>query len=465
MKKISHKLIFGMIALTALATITIWIYQIAFLETNYMERRLSVLGQAMEVVSKLYENNNMNELEYYAEDLFYTSNITTEIIAMDGTVLYVTGNMMGRGYMISPRVLKGTYFDTLITTGIASSTVPHVRLNTEVFTVSKIIGDNKGILTGSMPIEPIKETINILKKQLFYISIILLLLSIIIGTFISRVFLKPIRSLNESVNALARGDMQARVDVTSMDEIGALSRNFNQMAGELSKIDRLRKDLVANVSHELRTPLGIIKGYTEMTRDIHGEDKEKREHNLDIIIKETDRLSDVVSDILNLSQIESGYMPIEKKRLDIVELAKTTLSKFKLMATKKKVSLVFQIEGEAHDVYADPKRIEQVFHNLISNAIQNTGDGGQVYVNIKYYEQEVTVEIEDTGIGIPPGQLDSIWDRYYKVHSEEGHAEGTGLGLSIVKSILEAHQLTYGVTSVLGQGSIFYFTLPLYNNK
>ncbi len=460
MKKISHKLILGMLMVTILSVGILWIYQTVFLEKNYMNSRVEILKRSTEELAGFY-NTDPDSFVENSESLFMDRNIATEVSTVDGQILYSNGNTMGgRGQASGFRVLRGAYLEELLRSGEATITTTHQRQNTELFTYSMLLEDKETVITTSLPIGPINETIDILKRQLLNISFILIVVSVLIGTFFSRFFLRPIKKLNQSVNALAAGDMETRVDVDTSDEIGELSGNFNKMAERLSKVDRLRKDLVANVSHELRTPLGLIRGYAEMSKDIHRNDPQSREENLDIIIEESERLGRMVDEMLDMSRIQSGNMDLWQEEIDIMELAKSAVNKYSIVAEDKNIQLSAMGAKESFYVWADRRRMEQVFHNLVSNAIAHT-DSGNVDIVLTEKKNVLRVDIRDTGSGIPADQLEHIWDRYYKINSSNRSSGGSGIGLSITKAIFEAHDIKFGVESTPGRGSDFYFEIPI----
>lgn len=460
MKKISHKLILGMLLVTILSVGILWIYQRVFLESSYMKSRVDILKETTEELTELYNEDTESFVES-AEFVFMDRSIATEVSTVDGRILYSTGNTMGRGQTAGFRVLRGEYLDELLMTGEATTTTAHQRQNTEIFTYSRLLGDGNTVITTSLPIEPINETVQILERQLLNISLILIVVSIFIGTFFSRVFLRPIMKLNRSVNALAAGNMEARVDVETKDEIGALAKNFNMMAEELYKVDRLRKDLVGNVSHELRTPLGLIRGYAEMSRDIHRDDPESREENLDIIIEESQRLGRMVDDMLDLSRIQSGNIELWYEEVDMAELAQASALKYSIAAQQKGVDIQVTTQEDLHNVWVDRRRLEQVFHNFITNALNHTEKGGSIQIEIFEKEGLLETHVKDTGRGIPPNQIEHIWDRYYKVNGSNRDSGGSGIGLSIAKSIFQAHKIDFGVHSSLGEGSDFFFKIPI----
>jgi signal transduction histidine kinase len=258
---------------------------------------------------------------------------------------------------------------------------------------------------------------------------------------------------------MAGGNLAARIKLVSRDEIGRLADTINHMGHELSKIDQLRKDLIANVSHELRTPLSLIKGYAETIRDISGSVPEKREKQVNIIIEEADRLSNIVDDILNLSQMQAGYLNLQIGSFMLSDTLDKVLKRFEILGEKTKVSLHLE-NAPAFLVKADETRIEQVLFNLINNAFNHSAPGGIIKVATFESPDKVRVSVSDTGKGIPKEEIDYIWDRFYKADkSGQRKMSGTGLGLAIVKNILNAHHAAFGVESQVGLGTTFWFEL------
>ena len=217
----------------------------------------------------------------------------------------------------------------------------------------------------------------------------------------------------------------------------------------------MRRDLLANVSHDLRTPLTMIKGYGEVMRDLPGENTPE---NVQIIIDEAERLTSLVNDLLDLSKLESGVVPLEKASFNLTESIRLILHRYDKLAD---YSFPFAYEEDVW-VNADELKISQVVYNLVNNAITYSGADKTITLRQTLREGKVRVSVTDTGEGIPPDKLQDIWERYYKVDKEHKRAQmGSGLGLSIVKNILDMHGGAYGVESQLGQGSTFWFELPL----
>ena len=239
------------------------------------------------------------------------------------------------------------------------------------------------------------------------------------------------------------------------DEIGQLSVDISEMGQSLGQIDRLRKELIGNISHELRTPLSIIRGYAETLRDVTGDNPEKRSKQLDIIVKESERLGHLIEDVLSMSQLESGVIPLELKCFDLVKTLGEMSNRFNVVHDIK-----LQCNVESILVKADKARIEQVLYNLIGNAVQHSESQDPVEMVVSVQGDGVKVAIRDYGHGIASDELPFIWDRFYQSkNTENGKPSGTGLGLAIVKAILVNHKVNYGAASEVGKGSTFWFTL------
>ena len=309
------------------------------------------------------------------------------------------------------------------------------------------------------PIETARKTIF---AQFSYIMFFLIIGTVATAFLLSKLISKPLSGMNESAKQLAQGNYDVDFDVGGYREINELSMTLNYAARELSKNDNLQKELIANISHDLRTPLTMIKGYSEMMRDIPGENTPE---NVQAIIDETERLSMLVNDLLDLSKIESGTKEFAPESFDLTGAVAEVIERYEKMNSAKGYNIEFIYDGNVL-VSADKSMILQVIYNFINNAINYCGD--DLYIGVRQDiltnttgEKVARLSIIDHGVGIEPDKLPLIWDRYYKVDGVHRRAVvGSGLGLSIVKKILTRHNASYGVESKLGEGSIFWFELP-----
>jgi signal transduction histidine kinase len=310
-------------------------------------------------------------------------------------------------------------------------------------------------------ISPVEATVDTLRHQLIFITVIVLAVAVILAFFLSRRIAAPIIHINESARELARGRYDIDFSGRGYLEIKELSDTLNHAAGELAKVDNLRRELIANVSHDLRTPLTMITGYGEVMRDVPGENSAA---NVQVIIDEAQRLSRLVSDLLDISRLQAGAQELQPRVFELTQSLEVILNRFTKFTEQSGYRIDFWAEEKLF-VLADEVKISQVFYNLISNAIHYTGTDRLVTIRQSRTERDTAlIEVIDTGEGIPEAELPHIWDRYYKVDKSHRQFDvGSGLGLSIVKTVLEAHHAPFGARS--GEtGTVFWFELPLAEN-
>ncbi len=313
-------------------------------------------------------------------------------------------------------------------------------------------------------IQPLGTTIEIFKRMFFIVALITVVLTFIISTLFAVKIANPIVRMNRAAKSLPQGKFDSSVGNDGFAEIKQLSATLTQASKEIAKTDGLRRELVSNISHDLRTPLTMIKAYAEMIRDLSGDNPEKRGRHLNVIIDETDRLSSLVNDILDLSKLEAGVAEMSIERFNFGERLSSVVSRFDILREKEGVDV--QLHGGSNILIdADPIKLEQVVYNLINNAVTYAGADNIVEVRLyRTTNRTVCFEVTDHGDGISPENLPLVWDRYYKVNdpgaTHKRAKMGSGIGLSIVKNILELHGFQYGVDSELSKGSTFWFEAP-----
>lgn len=311
------------------------------------------------------------------------------------------------------------------------------------------------------PLYPVDSTVQILAQQLFLVTAASLMLAVLLALWLSGRLSRPLIRIRDSAEQLARGEYDVRFQGGNYTEIDELATTLTHTAQELSKSEDLQRDLLANVSHDLRTPLTMVKSYAELVRDISGENPEKRNMHLGVIIEEADRLDELVGDILTLSKIQSGVDVMVLEPLDMKELADQVLNTFRVLEELDEYR--FELESPETPVWVrgDARRLSQVLHNLIANAVRYSMEKKMVRVTLRDVNDRIRVAVEDRGIGIPAEELERIWDRYQRASKQSTRtlSKGSGLGLSITKEILQLHGAEFGVESREGEGSCFWFTL------
>ena len=270
---------------------------------------------------------------------------------------------------------------------------------------------------------------------------------------------RRLRAVQDATERVGQGDLGARAPDGGGDEVAALARSFNAMAGQLQASDRSRRQLLADVSHELNTPLTAMRGYIEtLAMSELSIDAATRERYVDIVMEETRRLEHIIGDLLDLARLEGGGDTIRRIDVDVAALFERVAERHGRDLQSRRIELVQQVDPAAESLVGDPDRLEQAIQNLAANALRHTPEGGTVTLSAERTGDTVRLSVRDSGSGIAPEQLPHIFDRFYKGDASRKSAGGSGLGLSIVKAIVERHGGTITVHN--DEGAVFEIVLP-----
>lgn len=451
---------------TILVFVLMWIFQIFFLESFYEKMKTnSVAENAVEIVNAYnseYKKGNKSEFVEKYTEIAIENDVCVEVLDRYGRSIYskdVLGNCLLHGKENSTY----TFLNEIRRTGLSEALykVSNPSSHNNMLIYICVLGNTnnpEGYLLINSELVPVSSTVSIIKRQLIIITVILILIAAVISVFLANRISKPIDRITKSAENLAKGDFNTYFDGTGYLEAQKLADTLTYAEKELSRVDTMQRDLMANVSHDLRTPLTMLKAYAEMIRDLSGDNPIKRNEHLEIIINETDRLSAMVNDILDLSKLQSGKQKLNPSEFEINSKLTEIIGRFKGISEKMGYHIHFTPDTEKI-VYCDVVKIEQVIYNLINNAINYTGADKQVYVRQINKPDGVVIEVEDTGDGIEEDKIKLIFDKYYRSENHKREVIGTGLGLSIVKEVLKLHGYDYGVRSTIGKGSIFWFKI------
>ena len=435
----------------------LWISQILFLTIFYEKYQINNLKQ---VEQKLLSNQyTTSEIEQIA----YENDICIEFVY--DSKFYIFNGRNNQCLLNTNNINIKNIINKFI---LSNKEKDIVMLKNPINKTKSILYNIKldnGYIFMNTALEDVDSTTSILRNQLIYITLIVIMLALLVSIYLSKMLNEPIIKITKEAKKLSKGNNALKLEKSNIYEIDELSNVLEYASKEINKTDELRRDLLANVSHDLKTPLTMIKAYAEMIRDIDTEDKLRREENLNIIIKETDRLNVLVNDILNLSKLESNAETLDKEEFDLIKLIKDISKQFNIIKDFENYKFKFKTPRKAL-VYGDYNKISQVIYNLINNAINYTGKDLNVIIEVIEKKKTYLVNIKDTGNGINKEEQKLIWEKYYK--NEKNHKRnkiGTGLGLSIVKSILEKHNFVYGVESELNKGTTFYFEIDKVNRN
>lgn len=462
---LSFKLWLYFTLFAVMVTGILWFLEVFFLNNYYQYMKIVEVNRIAIDINQMYGRNN------FLENVDRIS---------DGTDMHIRIETMGipifdpslsdsrtpvYTYARELEILKSELAKS--DDGTVSLIMPEKSSEYNLLAYAEILGSpNTGtVLYLFSPLYPVASTINILRQQLTYVTIIAIILAAVLSAYFSSRITKPISNINRTAKQLAKGNYGITFKGDHYSEIIELADTLTYTSIQLEKASTLQKDLIANVSHDLRTPLTMVKSYAEMIRDLSGDNPEKRSRHLQVIIDEADRLNLLVSDMLTLSRVQSGAITLERAPFRIKEATEAIIQTYDVLVEQEGYTILFDC-SEKFIVNGDEVKIKQVISNLLNNAIKYCGSDRTVYISIKKVHGKMRFEVTDHGMGISPEDLQYIWNRYYKASTNHVRTTtGTGLGLSIVKNLLSLHKADFGVESEIGKGSTFWFTLPIERNK
>ena len=438
----------------------------------YRNDRLKIVESISNTIEELLLKDNVSKKDLNNTDkLVIGNNVCALVYNENGESIY-DSDSLGQLCMLNKEVSLSDE-ESFVITKNPKKFIEMIKNDTISKTINSDITDTEMILYGKQiksnlanyylvintPLEPIETYVDFILNQYLYIALFVILIALVVAFFLAKSISSPIVNMKKEANKLAEGNYDARFKTNSFSEINELATTLDDATNKLSKVDELRKDLVANVSHDIKTPLTMIKAYAEMIKDISGEDPDKRNEHLDVIIKETDYLNKLVTDMSELSKLQSGIIELNKTNFDLKQCVLDVIELLAHLIEDKHIRLINNLDESI--VYADEIKISQVIYNFLSNAIKHSKDNSDITINLVDEDEiKVRFEVIDNGEGIAEDVLPYIWDRYYKVDKNFNRTvESTGLGLAIAKAILEAHKASYGATSKVDVGSTFYFEL------
>jgi signal transduction histidine kinase len=290
-------------------------------------------------------------------------------------------------------------------------------------------------------------------------GLIAIVVALILTFVLSRRILSPVKALTQAARRLGKGDFSQRVGVDEKGEVGELAESFNTMASDLEHNEQLRRNMVADIAHELRTPLSNLNGYLEAIRD--GVVKPNPD-TIRSLSEEGATLSRLVDDLQELSLADAGELKLVYQPEDISTLINESVAAVRTKAAAKNITMSAELQAELPQANIDSHRIKQVLNNLLENAIAHTGRQGSVTVTARRQVKDITVSVADTGEGISAQDLPNIFERFYRADKSRARSTGgSGLGLTIARRLVEAHGGRIWAESQPGQGSTFFFTLPI----
>ncbi len=488
---ISKKLFLITFGLIFIVLIFSMLFQILFFEDFYLNKKIKDMTREINKFSEIYsydisdEKNLIKALFRFEQD----NNSKVAIFSINGELKYLTNysnnndDFQTLTAFCTELLNDKSLINKVITTGKSQSSVFENQFTntTKIGTIApmSLNSRNDSIIISVSSMQPINEATGVIREFYFY----LFLGFIIIGFFLSSVYAnlisKPLVNINKVAKRMSSMDFTAKCEETSDDEIGNLATTLNFLSSTLKnalddlklknkkleediekerKLEEMRKDFVASVSHDLKTPIGIIEGYAEGLKDGIATGKDALIY-LETIIDESHKMNKLVTNMLELSKLESGNLELVLERFNILRLIRKLLKSFKLEFDSKNIKITLNTDLEYCYVIGDIFQLEQVLTNLISNTLKYTPNGNDVIIEVNYVNDLVNLSIENKGSFIPEDEIDNLYNKFYRIDKARNTSNNSnGLGLAIVKRILSLHESSYSLYNT-EDGVKFEFTL------
>ncbi len=435
-----------------------------FFSTYYyssVEQTLS--GRSVELLNILSDYNSDTDAGFsstvrdYVENFSEKENMEITVISRSGDIMVISTGFTPEGDEPMPD------YDMAKTaaSGYAKWTG---RLSTgeKVTAITRIVRNSSGNTVCAIRYVSSLSAVNrlVFSAIAIFTAVGILIISLVIfsGTYFIRSIVRPVRVISDTAKKIAQGDFNAQIDKMYDDEIGDLCDSINDMARELGASERLKNDFISSVSHELRTPLTAIKGWAETMQSCGIPDQETFDKGMDIIVKESSRLTGIVEELLDFSRMQNESMVLRMEKLDILAEIEEVLYMLRDRAITEQKHLLYDQPDIMPPVMADKNKLKQVFINIIDNALKYTPAEGVVGIQVLHEGEVIKIVVTDTGCGIAPDDLPRVKDKFFKANQS---VRGSGIGLAIADEIIQKHGGTLDIESGIGVGTTVTITIPV----
>ena len=464
----------------ALIFSVLWLLQTVFLQSFYNEMLIKNTRKAAETIA---ENSSCENITDIIDSITLDNSILVFVTDTDGNIIYCSDEYKGahqknhlnvdlksneqtdkstikNKYIGDYRNLPDGYGEFLSKLSNNSDT-PTEYSTDSVYVYGTYIDyygtDDNSILYVSTTLDAVGSAVSIIRIQLVWVTGLSLIAGFVLSWFIAKSFGKPVAQLSMKANKLGDTDYPNDFKKGFCIELDDLSDKLDKTSDKLIESRNFQMELLANVSHDLRTPLTMIKGYAEIIRDTSWDDEEQCSEDIAVIVRETDRLSELVNEILEYSELKVGDSTDNFERVDLSALMNKVCESFEDLYKHKEETIEKQIEENIF-VFGNISRLERAVYNLIDNAFRHTDESRRVTVKLRSTDNKAKIEVIDYGSGIPEQEIEHIWERYYTFRQRKGRGV-SGLGLAIVKQTVDIHNGICSVESSEGKGSTFWIEL------
>lgn len=444
------------------------IYTTVYLFNNEVERDLTSVSDQLNSVFENYKTDNSTSFtsgaQDYIENFRYKEKMEVMAINSSGRIILTSTGFSYDDNENLPdfEAAKSSKDGSAFWRGTIGS-------GESVMSLTRVITNSNGTAIGAIrylvSIAEVNNRIMIISIIIIASSLFILFLIVMSSSYFIRSIVTPVKELSDTARKIARGDFSTKLEKHYNDEIGELCDAITDMSKDLENTEQMKNDFISRVSHELRTPLTAIKGWAE-TMQISGRrklDRKTFDKGMDVIIKESGRLTGIVEELLDFSRIQTGRMVLLNEKLDILAELDEVIYMLRDRAVNEGKHLLYDEPVEVFPpVYGDRNRLKQVFINVIDNALKYTPEGGVVAIEVKYNSQEnpdnIIITITDTGCGISADDLPKVKEKFYKANQK---VNGSGIGLAVADEIMLLHKGTLEIESGVGVGTTVTLTLPV----
>ncbi len=483
MKTLTSKLAFASVLLTVSVAAILWLLVTSVTQKYFHSRFEETLNKETSQIElvlcrEMKRGTNFTDATKYVAQVFASQSRRITLVNAAGVVLYDSEVPADSLRFLENHLYRQEIQDAIVraagTSERVSASVHHAMLYYARKSAEPLYFRNNGtgvnvvFIRESVSLSVVNHVVNAAQFAMLTIVLCVVVIVVVASFFIARRLTSPLVHMVKAAEEIQQGNISRRITHISNDEIGKLALTLNDMLdtlqadiSQLKKLERVRSEFLANVSHELRTPIFAMQGMLETLLNGAVDDPNVNREFVQRALRNTERLNVLLSDLIDISRIESGEMKMSFRYFDVRSMLANVLSELRPVAEQKHIQLRADFPAtESTDVYGDRDRLRQVVENLVDNAIKYSEPDAVVTISYTVSDREATVSVADTGIGIAPEHLSRIFERFYRVDKDRSReAGGTGLGLAIVKHILEAHHTSIQVKSEIGKGSVFTFAL------
>lgn len=446
--------------------VTSLIYAVSFLYNKEVERTLTSVSSELTAVFDDYRTDNSTAFttaaREYVENFGHKEQMEVMVINSTGRIVLTSTGFSFDESEAMPDFEQAKNSGSAFWKGTLGS-------GEQVESITRIITNKNGYVIGGVrylvSVSDINNRVILISVAIVLVGLAVLGLIFLTGSYFIRSIVSPVRELSEAANKIAHGDFSTKIEKHKNDEIGELCDAITDMAKDLEATEQMKNDFISRVSHELRTPLTAIKGWAE-TMQISSQRKLDRrtfDKGMDVIIKESGRLTGIVEELLDFSRLQTGRMVLLNEKLDILAELDEVIYMLKDRAVNEGKHLIYDDPDAIFPpVFGDRNRLKQVFINIIDNALKYTPEDGVVAIEVKYNAdadpENITIIVTDTGCGISAEDLPKVKEKFYKANQK---VNGSGIGLAVADEIMQLHKGTLDIESGVGVGTTVTLKLPV----